>query len=76
MTKDEENQIRNSLKNHFVFKDITSDVLNLVINELIYCSFPKGTTIYKEGDEGNFFYIISSGIVEAIEKGKLKKKYT
>ena len=34
MTQDEENQIRNSLKNHFVFKDITPDVLNLVINEL------------------------------------------
>jgi len=76
MTQDEENQIRNSLKNHFVFKDITPDVLNLVINELIYCSFKKGTIIYKEGDEGNFFYIISSGIVEAVEKGNFKKKYT
>ncbi len=75
MTQDEENQIRKSLRNHFVFKDITPDVLNLVINELIYCPFKKDTIIYKEGDEGNFFYIICTGSVEATEKGKFKKKY-
>ncbi len=75
MTEEEENQIRKSLRNHFVFKDITQDVLNLVINELIYCPFKKDTIIYKEGDEGNFFYIICSGSVEAKEKGNFKKKY-
>ena len=75
MTKEEENQIRKSLRNHFVFKDITEDVLNLIINELIYCAFVKDTIIYKEGDDGNFFYIISNGSVEATEKGKFKKKY-
>ena len=46
MTQEEENQIRESLRNHFVFKDITPDVLNLVINELIYCPFKKDTIIY------------------------------
>jgi len=75
MSEEEENQIRKSLRNHFVFKDITQDVLNLVINELIYCPFKKDTIIYKEGDEGNFFYIICSGSVEAKEKGNFKKKY-
>ena len=43
MSEEEENQIRKSLRNHFVFKDITQDVLNLVINELIYCPFKKDT---------------------------------
>ncbi len=75
MTQKEEESIRNSLKNYFVFNNITNDVLNLVMNELIYCPFSKDTIIYQEGDEGNFFYIISSGSVEATEKGKFKKKY-
>ena len=73
MTQKEEESIRNSLKNYFVFNNITNDVLNLVMNELIYCPFSKDTIIYQEGDEGNFFYIISSGSVEATEKGKFKK---
>ena len=76
MTQNEEESIRKSLSKQFVFKDITPDVLNLVMNELIYCPFSKGTTVYEEGDEGNFFYIIASGSVEAIEKGKFKKKYS
>ena len=76
MTQNEEESIRKSLSKQFVFKDITPDVLNLVMNELIYCPFSKGTIIYKEGDEGNFFYIIASGSVEAVEKGKFKKKYS
>ena len=75
MTEEENKSIRKSLSNHFVFKDITEDVLNLVMNELIYCPFSKGTIVYQEGDEGNFFYIIASGSVEATEKGKFKKKY-
>ena len=75
MTQNEEESIRKSLSKQFVFKDITPDVLNLVMNELIYCPFSKGTIVYQEGDEGNFFYIIASGSVEATEKGKFKKKY-
>ncbi len=75
MTQKEEESIKKALSNHFVFKNITSDVLNLVMNELIYCPFKKDTIVYQEGDEGNFFYIIASGSVEATEKGKFKKKY-
>ena len=75
MTQKEEESIKKALSNHFVFKNITSDVLNLVMNELIFCPFKKDTIVYQEGDEGNFFYIIASGSVEATEKGKFKKKY-
>jgi cGMP-dependent protein kinase len=75
MTKEEESKIRESLSNQFVFKDISPEILNLVLNELIYFSFPKGTTIYEEGDEGNFFYIIVKGSVQSKEKGKIKQNY-
>ena len=75
MSKEEETKIRESLSNQFVFKEISPEILNLVLNELIYFSFPKGTTIYEEGDEGNFFYIIVKGKVQAKEKGKIKQTY-
>ena len=75
MSKEEETKIRECLSNQFVFKDISPEILNLVLNELIYFSFPKGTVIYEEGDEGNFFYIIVNGKVQTKEKGKVKKSY-
>ena len=75
MPEDDEKNLRNSLQNHFVFRDITEELLNLVLEKCIFCIFNKGKIIYKEGDEGNFFYIISKGSVEALEKGKFKKKY-
>ena len=75
MTEEEENNLRKTLKNYFVFKDITPELLNLTIEECVFCTFNKGKVIYKEGDEGNFFYIIAKGSVEALEKGKFKRKY-
>ena len=76
MTDSEEKNLRKALKNHFVFRDITSEVLDSVINQCIFCTFSKGNIIYNEGEEGNFFYVISKGKIEAFDsKNKIKKKY-
>ena len=75
MTNEEETNLRNALQKHFVFRNITEELLNSVIDEFIFCTFNKGNIIYKEGDEGNFFYVISKGTIEAFEKGNFKKKY-
>ena len=75
MTNEEETNLRNALQNHFVFRNITEELLNLVIEEFVFCRFNKGNIIYKEGDEGNFFYVISKGTIEASENGIFKKKY-
>ena len=76
LTKEEENNIRNALKNHFVFKDINKNVLDLLVKELIYFSLSKGKIVYEEGDNGNYFYILASGRVESYEKGQFKKSYS
>ena len=75
MSKNEENNIRNTLKNHFLFKDTNDNVLNILINELIYFPLAKGRIVYEEGDSGNFFFILSSGIAKSYEKNELKKIY-
>ena len=75
VTQNEEKHILEALSNHFVFKDINQELLSLVLNDLIYFSFDKGQTIYAEGDEGNYFYIIAEGKVESSAKGKKHKIY-
>ena len=71
-----ENNIRKTLSNHFVFRNITSEVLDSIINQIFYCSFNKDDIIYKEGDIGNFFYIIFKGKIEATsEKNNIIKYY-
>ena len=76
MTREEEINIRKALNNNFIFKDITPEVLDLILNELIFFPFPKNRIIYEEGDVGNFFYILAYGKVQATEKGKIKKNYS
>ena len=77
MTKEEEKNLRKALSNHFVFREITPEVLDSVINECIFCTFSKGNIIYNEGEEGNFFYVISKGKIAAYDKlKKLIKKYS
>ena len=76
MTKEEEKNLRKALSNHFVFREITPEVLDSVINECIFCTFSKGNIIYNEGEEGNFFYVISKGKIQAYDKlKKVIKKY-
>ena len=71
-----ENNIRKTLSNNFVFRNITSEVLDSIINQIFYCTFNKDDIIYKEGDIGNFFYIIFKGKIEATsEKNNIIKYY-
>ena len=39
MTNEEEKNLRNALSNHFVFREITPEVLDSVINQCIFCTF-------------------------------------
>ena len=71
MTEEEEKNLRNSLSNHFVFRDITAEVLDSCIKQCIFCTFRKNKIIYHEGEEGNFFYVIAKGSIEATEKKKI-----
>ena len=75
ITHEEEKNIQKAISEHFVLQNLSQDVFSLVLNELIYFTFPKGKVIYEEGDEGNYFYIIAEGKAEATEKGLLKRKF-
>jgi CRP-like cAMP-binding protein len=75
MNEKEQELIRNSLKKHFLFKDMNDDLLKIILNDIIEFRLEKKQTLFKDGDEGNFFYIVKSGSLEMSIKGDKKKTF-
>ena len=77
ITPEEGENIKNTLKNHFLFNEITEDVLRTIFTELFYFTYEKDKIIYEQGDDGNFFYILAQGTVKATttsSDSKIKKE--
>jgi CRP/FNR family cyclic AMP-dependent transcriptional regulator len=53
------------LKNLSDFSDLDDDDLLELSHISKLCNFPKGTIIYREGDEPDFMYIISEGRIKS-----------
>ncbi|EMG50994.1 BCY1 cAMP-dependent protein kinase regulatory subunit [Candida maltosa Xu316] len=64
LSSTEEETLANNLKNNFLFKQLDANSKKTVIAALQQKSFPKDTVIIKQGDEGDFFYIIETGTVD------------
>eukprot|EP00522_Entomoneis_paludosa_P010587 CAMPEP_0172450240 /NCGR_PEP_ID=MMETSP1065-20121228/8671_1 /TAXON_ID=265537 /ORGANISM="Amphiprora paludosa, Strain CCMP125" /LENGTH=791 /DNA_ID=CAMNT_0013202019 /DNA_START=138 /DNA_END=2513 /DNA_ORIENTATION=+ len=62
-TDDEKFFLNDALKHNFVFEDLSSRELLPLINAMEKCNVPKGEVIIKQGDIGDYFYVISSGSV-------------
>lgn len=65
----EEETLANNLKNNFLFKQLDANSKKTVIAALQQKSFTKDTVIIKQGDEGDFFYIIETGTVDFYVNG-------
>ena len=53
-----------SLKNHFLFFDMADSDINSIINEMFFCEMKSETIVFKQGDVGCSFLIISSEIFQ------------
>ena len=62
------------LAKHFFFCSLEKQARSEIIRELSQCFALKGTIIFKQGDIGNYYYIISEGRVELIINGERKKE--
>ena len=69
---DEEN-ISRILKLIDYFQDQTEELINLVMNEIIYITIPKEAKIYDINDISNYYYIINKGTVNLIKNKETKK---
>ena len=72
---DEEN-ISIILKLNDYFQDLTEELINLVINEIINITIPKEAKIYDINDISNYYYIINKGTINLINNKEtiIKKK--
>ena len=62
------------LSKHFFFSSLEKQARSEIIREMSQCYALKGTTIFKQGDIGYYYYIISEGSVELIINGEKKKR--
>ena len=68
------NKIKIILSNHFLFNNISENLLTFLSNNFFSYDFPKNTIIYNEGDICNYFYILYKGQVEIFNKKKIPQK--
>ena len=62
------------LSKHFFFSCLEKQARSEIIREMSQCSIQKNKIIFKQGDIGNYYYIISEGSVELTINGEKKKK--
>ncbi|KAL7576356.1 hypothetical protein ACA910_018169 [Epithemia clementina (nom. ined.)] len=62
-TDEEKDLIKKSLRKNFVFADLTSRELRPLVAAFEPCKFDVGEIIIKQGDPGDYFYIIQKGKV-------------
>lgn len=59
-----------SLKNHFVFYNLSEAELNNVREYMWWTELPAGATVFRQGDQGSCFFIIGSGVVDVVVDNK------
>ncbi|CAL9735229.1 cAMP-dependent protein kinase regulatory subunit [Monosporozyma servazzii] len=63
-TEDQLHRLEKAIGKNFLFNKLDSDSKRLVINCLEEKHIPANTDIIKQGDEGDYFYIVEEGSVE------------
>lgn len=64
-------RLAKSIGRNFLFNKLDDDNKRLVINSLEEKSVKKGTEIIKQGDEGDYFYVVEEGTVNYLVDNKL-----
>ncbi|KAI8580452.1 hypothetical protein K450DRAFT_237098 [Umbelopsis ramanniana AG] len=63
-TESQTNFIREALAEIFLFKDLDKDQLHDVVAAMKECPVTSGTRVIKQGDDGDYFYLVQSGRLE------------
>lgn len=62
-TAEQLQRLSNSVVKNFLFSALDEDALKTVIGALKEIKIPSGSEVIKQGDEGDFFYVVESGQV-------------
>ena len=66
LSSEDKETIEMVIKKHIFFKTIPREAFEILVSEFFSFSYENNKTIYEQGEEGNFFYIIGSGCVKGI----------
>ena len=67
--------IKTHLLNTFLFNTLSINDMQSIINAMEYKSFKMNDTIITEGNYGNNFYLVESGVLRSIKKDVKVKQY-
>ena len=74
ITNKQLDHVKNNLKQHFLFKDKSPNIIVSLFEKLELIKVNANIILYNEGDKGDFFYLIKSGSVEiTTSKTNVKK---
>jgi cAMP-dependent protein kinase regulator len=74
-------RIRNAVRGNFMFKTLDEEQLKVVIDAMEKKEFDKGDTLIKQGDDGNDFYLLDTGVCHCFldfkdgSESKMVKEY-
>lgn len=78
-SKMESREISDVLSNQLLFGGLDTAQMQAIVDAVVLRTFKKGDTIIKQGDEGDYFYILKSGsancfvdekLVDRLDKGR------
>ncbi|CAN3375703.1 hypothetical protein DIURU_001262 [Diutina rugosa] len=69
LSAEERQELSQKLGSYFLFDQLDASSKKTVVSALESKSFPKNTEIIRQGDEGDFFYIIVKGTVDFFVNG-------
>lgn len=71
LTPGQFDKLKASIGKNFLFSNLDEEALKSVLSALQEKKVPAGSTIITQGEEGDFFYIVESGLVEFSVNGQV-----
>lgn len=70
-TDHERQRINDIIKNNVLFKELDANQMEIMLDAIFPRAYEAGSVIIKQGDEGDNFYVLDSGVCEIHKDGKL-----
>lgn len=71
---DDEKLISNCLMTHFFMKSLEKEARREIVKEMTLCRVDKDDVLFKQGTNGNYFYIVKEGEFDLLINDKLVKQ--
>lgn len=72
LKKEEEETLEKYITNHFMFVGLENDIIQSIVQSIYLFQIDPNVTLFKEGEKGQFFFIVKNGKLELKTRGKKK----